>query len=237
MKRFLLFLFFLVIAAPVMWAQQSRPKALILTGHDGPFHDWKKVSVALKEVLAPEFDVTIVQDPEFLASEELHGFDLLVQNYVNWERPTISESARTNLLKFVEGGKGVSLIHFANGAFRDWPDYYRGLARRVWVDGKSGHDAYGAFRVEITNPTHPVTKGLTAFNTTDELYYNQDGDKPVEVLVTGRSKDTGKDEPLAFVYSHGKGRVFQSLLGHDEAAVRQAATLIVSGSLWAAGRK
>ena len=60
---------------------------------------------------------------------------------------------------------------------------------------------------------------MQAFETTDELYFAQQGDQPIEVLTTGRSKITGKDEPLAFVYEYGKGRVFQTLLGHDAASI------------------
>ncbi len=87
----------------------------------------------------------------------------------------------------------------------------------------------------MTGLKHPITEGMAGFDTTDELYFNQRGDLPVEPLATARSKLTGKDEPLAFAYSYGQGRVFQTLLGHDAAAIRAAGELIGRGSLWAAG--
>ena len=43
---------------------------------------------------------------------------------------------------------------------------------------------------------------------------------------------------MAFVYEYGKGRVFQTVLGHDAAAIRVPGTsyLIRRGAVWTAGR-
>ena len=45
---------------------------------------------------------------------------------------------------------------------------------------------------------------MQPFETVDELYYRQQGTEPTDVLVTAKSKDTGKDEPLAWAYEYGK---------------------------------
>src|SRR5205823_7055892 len=86
--------------------------ALILTGHDGPFHDWRKTSKALKEVLEQDdrFTVRIVEDPEFLATGDLFAYDVLVQNYVNWQRPGLSDKAKAGLLRFLQAGRGLVVI-------------------------------------------------------------------------------------------------------------------------------
>ena len=80
---------------------------------------------------------------------------------------------------------------------------------------------------------------MNAFETTDELYYRQQGDMTLEPLVTAKSKDTGKDEPLAWAYEYGKARVFQTVLGHAAESIRGdgPATLIRRGCAWAAGRE
>ncbi|MEX0712209.1 MAG: ThuA domain-containing protein, partial [Pirellulales bacterium] len=214
-------------------------KTLILTGHNHPAHDWRATTKALQAAFQrdPRFDVSVVVDPELLAQESLAEYDLLVQNYVNWERPGLGDESKAALLKFVESGKGLAVVHFANGAFLDWPEY-RKLARRVWIEGKSGHDNYGPFTVHFTGRRHPITEGLHDFETTDELYHDQQGDLPIEPLATAGSRNTGRDEPMAFAYEYGKGRVFQTVLGHDEQAIRNAGTaeLIRRGSAWAAGR-
>lgn len=225
-------------------------QVLILTGHDGPFHNWREVSQMLKVVLERDSRLRcrIVTDPEFLAREDLLAYDLIVQNYVNWERDGLSDAAKKNLLKYLDAGRGMAVIHFANGAFHpslpkaaasDWPEY-RKIVRRVWDHGKglSGHDAYGPFKVQIAPTKHPITEGMVDFDTIDELYYRQQGDETLAPLVTAKSKDTGKNEPLAWAYDYGKARIFQTVLGHSAESIKKegVAMLMRRGAAWAAGR-
>jgi type 1 glutamine amidotransferase len=112
--------------------------------------------------------------------------------------------------------------------------------RRVWDHtGDSAHDAYGPFRVEVTDVRHEITAGIESFQTIDELYYNQKGDEPIEPLLTAWSKDTGRDEPMAWAYSYGNGRVFQTVLGHDTTALSAPALrkLLLQAGIWAAGAR
>jgi len=223
-------------------------ETLILTGHDGPFHDWKQTSKMLKEVLEQDsrFKVRIIEDPEFLAKGDLLAYDLIVQNYVNWERGGLSDKAKEGLLRYLKAGRGFAVIHFANGAFHsslpkakegDWPEY-RKIVRRVWDhNGGSAHDNYGAFKVNITALKHPITEGMKDFDTVDELYFKQAGEEKIEPLVTAKSKVTGKDEPLAWAYEYEKSRVFQTLLGHSADSIKKAGELIRRGSTWAANRE
>ncbi|HEX5447006.1 MAG TPA: ThuA domain-containing protein, partial [Pirellulales bacterium] len=231
-------------------AADDRPiQAFIVTGHNHPAHAWRETTAALQTALGQDrrIQTTVVTDPEFLATDGLRGYDVIVFNYVNWQRPGLSEAARANFQEYLAAGGGLALIHFANGAFHaslpdtppsDWPEY-RQICRRVWdhAPGKSSHDAYGPFRVQIVKD-HPITAGLNSFETIDELYCNQQGDAPIEVLATARSKTTGRDEPMAFVYQYGKGRVFQTVLGHSAESIRTpgAAALIRRGTVWAAGQ-
>jgi type 1 glutamine amidotransferase len=98
---------------------------------------------------------------------------------------------------------------------------------------------YGRFQVKITKALHPITAGMADFETVDELYYRQAGEQPIVPLVTAKSKDTGKDEPLAWASRYEKSRVFQTLLGHAAESIRGAgaALLIRRGCVWAAGRE
>ncbi len=224
-------------------------KALIVTGHNHPAHDWRKVTAALIPVLEqdPRMQVEVIEDPNELADEKLLRYNLVVMNYSSWDRAGLSEAAKVNFLTYLKNGGGLSIIHFANGAFTDtlpnkasdWVEYRTRIVRRVWVhgDGRSGHDAYGPFHVELTASKHPITVGLQPFDTVDELYFKQEGDLPIEPLVSAVSKVTGKNEPLAWAYNYEKSKVFQTLLGHADISVRKAAALIRRGSVWAAGRE
>jgi putative heme-binding domain-containing protein len=232
---------------PPVGAGDKPIQAVIVTGHQHPAHLWRETTPALQEALAQDkrMQITVVTDPEFLASENLHGYDVVVLNYCNWQRPGLSDAAKANFQKYLADGGGLALIHFANGAFHtslpetppsDWPEY-RNICRRIWdhAPGKSGHDAYGHFQVNVVQD-HPITAGLNSFETIDELYCNQQGEGPIEVLATARSTVTGRDEPLAFVYPYGKGRIFQTVLGHAAESIRTPGTaaLIRRGAVWAA---
>ncbi|MBI2928976.1 MAG: ThuA domain-containing protein [Verrucomicrobia bacterium] len=241
-----------VPAGGVESKMEPRIKALILTGHNHPAHDWNPVTAALLLALEqdPRMAVHVSESIEDLATPKIDGYELLVLNYANWERPGLSAAGRENFLKYLNNGGGLALVHFANGAWHPslpntrpedaWPEFYTKICRRVWEHrppNASGHDAFGPFHVEVTAVKHPITAGLAAFDTVDELYFRQAGDEPIEPLVAARSKVAGKDQPLAWTYSYAKARVFQTVLGHADVSVRKAAALIRRGCVWAAGRE
>lgn len=205
---------------------------LILAGNDAhKWHNWERTTPAIKAALEkdPRIRVDVATDFEDLARKKLSDYHVIVQNnYANWHDPKgPSAAAKKAFVDFLQNGGGLVLVHFANGAFHfslpeagasDWPEY-RKIVRRVWNhQGKppSGHDPFGPFVVEPTNVKHAITDGLKSFEVTDELYFRQDGTEPIEPLIAARSRITKTDEPLAWVYSYGKGRVFQTLLGHSE---------------------
>ena len=214
---------------------------LILTGKHHPAHDWQATTAAMKDAFAKDTRIktTVFENPANLATADLSTYDLIVQNYCNWESPTLSSLSRKKLLEFVRGGKGLMLIHFANGAWRDWPEYHGKLARRVWEDGKANHDALGQFTAHIVRPQNRLVSGLRDFTISDELYCSQVGDLPVDPIVTAHSKVTDRDEPLVFTYSEGKGRVFQSLLGHGAESIRTSSysELLRRAVAWTANRE
>ncbi len=225
---------------------EERFRTLVVTGHNHPAHDWRSVTEALIGVIEqdPRAIVHVTENPERLGESGLEAYRTLVFNYSNWERPGLSDRAKKGLVDYLSSGGGLTVVHFANGAFHyslprkdsDWEEYRTRIVRRVWVhgEGKSGHDPYGPFRVEIADVEHEVTRGLESFDTVDELYFRQEGPLPVVPLANARSKVTGNVEPLAWTYDYGRGRVFQTLLGHAAESVRRAGALIRRGTVWSA---
>jgi len=212
-------------------------QALIVTGAD--LHNWKATAPVVAQELEkdPRIKTTVLQDPHALASTPLDKYDVIVLHFMNWKAPAPGEAARNDLKKFVEDGKGLVLVHFACGAWQDWPEF-KDLAGRVWDPKRRAHDPKGPFRVDIVNAKHPITKSLSAFETDDELYTCLVGDRPVDVLATAKSKVDGKDYPMAFTFFCGKGRVFHCVLGHDVKALTNppVAELFRRGAAWAAGQ-
>ncbi|HUT37624.1 MAG TPA: HEAT repeat domain-containing protein [Planctomycetota bacterium] len=218
-------------------ANPDAKKVLIVTGVDSA-HNWKATMRPLADLLEkdPRLACRIVEDPNFLASDEINNYDVVVIHFQNPKPLEKGVEGGKNLLKFVEGGKGVVIVHFGCGALREWPDFVK-VAGRVWDPKMRAHDPRGPFKVNITDVKHPITEGMTTFDTNDELYTCLAGDSPVEVLAVATSKVDKKDYPMALVANVGKGRSFHCALGHDPKALSfpGVAELYRRGAAWAAG--
>jgi type 1 glutamine amidotransferase len=210
-----------------------------VTGEDHPAHHWKETAPVLRTLLEKDGRciVRIVEDPNVLGTDLVFDHDVILLHFRN-EKPLVHEQqARANLTRLVSEGRGLVLVHFACGAFGDWPGFGE-IAGMVW-DGKNTHDPRGPFVVHPTNSSHPITRGTHDFDTVDELYIGLAQRCPVELLASARSKVTGRDHPMAFTHTAGKARVFHTPLGHDVQALQAPGTaeLIRRGCLWAAGRE
>ncbi len=233
-------------AAPAASPASAPEKAriLLVTGVDYPGHLWRRTAPVLAEVLRqdPRLEVFTIEDPWFLDSPAINKYDVILLHFQNWQQPGPGEQARENLRQFVDGGKGLVLVHFACGAwFGEWPEFAK-IAGRVWFGshpgpGKRQHDPYGPFRVEMVRPENPIVRGMRDFDTQDELYTCLVGDYPIEVLAQAKSGIDGKSYPMAFISHYGKGRTFHCVLGHDAAALSAPGVqeLYRRGCAWAAG--
>jgi type 1 glutamine amidotransferase len=215
-----------------------RVKVLVLTGNEYPGHPWKETAPLLGKFLAedPRLKTTVNQNPNFLASPRLADYQAIVLNYMNWQTPDPGPEARRNLQDFVQGGKGLVLVHYACGAFQGWPEFAQ-IAGRAYDPKLRGHDPHGKFTVEIVDVNHPITRGMKSFATVDELYTCLAGDRKIHVLAQAISKVDHKAYPMAFINRYGKGRVFHCVLGHDAQAFRtpEVQELYRRGTAWAAG--
>lgn len=236
---------------------ESPLRVLLFTGNKNhAWHNGEKSTPRIKSALEADsrIQVEVSSDIEDLAQAKLSDYAAIVlNNYANWQDPKgLSEPAKQAFVRYLKGGGGLVVIHFANGAFHyslpeagesDWPEY-RKIVRRVWdhhgrEGAKSGHDAFGPYTVNVTTIEHPITAGLKPFEVTDELYYHQAGSEPIEPLLTARSKDTKQDEPLAWAYQYDEARVFQTLLGHSEQTydAYEPREMLRRAVAWAARRK
>ena len=220
----------------------EKTRILLLTGVDYPGHLWRQTAPVLADALRkdPRLEVFTVEDPAFLDSSAISNYSLIILHFQNWQQPGPGERARENLRQFVQGGKGVALVHFACGAwFGEWPEFSK-LAGRAWAGPGPGvrqHDPFGPFRVEIAKPDNPIVAGLEPFDTQDELYVCLVGDHPIDILAQAKSKVDGKYYPMAFTSHYGQGRTFHCPLGHDAKAlsVPGVQELYRRGCAWAAG--
>jgi len=213
-------------------------RVLLVTGIDHPGHKWRETAPVLREAIEKDerLAVDIVEDPGWLETGDLAPYKVVVHHWMDWKVPPPGPKARTNLDRFVRGGRGLVLVHFGCGAWQDWPGFVQ-LAGRVWDPDLRAHDPRGTFTVDIVDAEHPITRGLKAFETTDELYTCLAGAREIHVLAKATSKVDQKDYPMAFVLTYGQGRVFHCVLGHDVKAFEPepVKTLYRRGAAWAAG--
>jgi uncharacterized protein len=216
----------------------AQQRILIVTGEDYPGHKWQETTPVVKEQLAKDdrWTVEVIDDLKWLREGKLEAYDAVVMHFKNYDPEVPGAAGQENLERYVRAGGGLVLLHFACGAFQEWPEFVK-IAGRVWNPKMRGHDPHGTFRVEIVDREHPITQGLEGFETTDELYTCLDGSTPIRVLAESQSKVDQKPYAMAFVLEYGQGRVFHSPLGHDAAAFRPdpVGELLRRGTAWAAG--
>lgn len=122
-------------------------------------------------------------------------------------------------------------------SFRNEPDY-QFMTGGQWVAHPGDIIDY---RVVITKPDDPITRGISDFAYRSEQYYMH-VDPSNEVLATTTFTDEhfpgigGVDMPVVWKRRYGAGKVFYSSLGHtaDEFAMPEMAVIVERGLLWAA---
>lgn len=193
---------------------------------------------------------------------------VLAFNEVKW-----SDKTKQAFESYVRGGGGVVVVHEANNAFPEWKEFNEmiglgGWAGRneksgpyyYWKDGKytfdyavgvgGSHGERVPYVVNIRDTEHPITRGLPTqwLHKSDELYGNLRGPaKNIQVLATAFSTKetggTGKEEPVLFTIKYGKGRVFQTVMGHAAAGLTESLedvgfqVTLCRGTEWAATGK
>ncbi|WP_347840846.1 ThuA domain-containing protein [uncultured Draconibacterium sp.] len=210
------------------WKQTTQVVTSILE-ESGLFH--VSVSTSPSE---PDDGGWSLWNPDFKA------YDVVLLNCNNIHNKEIRwpEDVEKKLEKYVAEGGGLYILHSANNAFAHWPEYNKmiglgwrspeqGVALQVEDDGEikripvgQGKSTYHGPRhdavIQILN-NHPINKNYPkAWLTPDmELYKFARG--PAEnltVLSYSTDPETNINWPVDWVVAYGKGRVYNSSMGH-----------------------
>ncbi len=230
---------------------EEKLKALLLDGQNN--HNWQQTSPLLVKILESTGRFTVERATSPAKGEDMSGFrprfgdyDVVVSNYNGdlWPAET-----RADFYQYVVEGGGFVVVHAANNAFAEWPEYNLLIGLGGWggrneqsgpyvrfrdgevvldtSPGRGGsHGSRHEFVVRTFDAEHPIMRGLPKawLHTADELYDRLRGPaRNLTVLATAfadpETKGSGEEEPLLMALEHGKGRVFHTALGHDVTAM------------------
>ena len=141
---------------------------------------------------------------------------------------------RAELDAFQERGGALAFIHYAVDGYKA-PDAFARRIGLAWQNGRSRF-RHGPVDLTITDPKHPITRGLEKLHLEDETYWDLAGD-PKAITVLATAVEDRKEWPILWTKEAGKGRVFGCIPGHytwtfDDPLFR---LVLLRGMAWAVG--
>ncbi len=153
----------------------------------------------------------------------------------------LDEAQQANLRAFVEGGKGLVVLHHAVADYTRWPWWYgEVVGGKYLLEPDLGLPASTyQHDVELTVrkvADHPITRDLSPLHLVDETYKGMWISDSVTVLLA--TDHPTSDGPVAWVSPYPQSRVVVVQLGHDRQALRHPGyrELVRRSALWAGGK-
>jgi len=127
-----------------------------------------------------------------------------------WMKPEQGKAVR----QWVDAGGSALMLHNVTHVGLTDPDF-----RHVLGASYTGHPPIRTFKVKVTNPDHPITKGVRDFIVTDEQHYMDYDKDPKHIFLETINEDGLKyrnsaTAPGGWAYDYGKGRVCYMSPGH-----------------------
>ena len=204
-------------------------KVLMIGGRGS--HDWSGFYDILNPLLAKagDFVLDLTLEIDSLRAQTISQYDVVLFYGPGGE--FTNPAQEKGLHDFVKNGGGLVGVH-ATDAFKKSDVYWRLLGGRFTT-----HRG-GEFTIRIMDEKHPVTFQFGDFRIHDETYQNEY--HPKFKLHSLFRMDRGQEQQsMGWVQDYGKGRVFNTTLGHDGKAWKSEAfqKIVRCGIYWAAGRE
>lgn len=194
--------------------------------HDHPrfLEDWS--------VILAERGAEVAGAQRFPTAEELDATDVMILYAA--EGGSIHGEERARLDAFLARGGGLVVLHDA--VCGDAPHWFKGVVGGAW---EHGHAKWytGEMGLYFPDREHPITKGVSNFDLTDEIYYELHMDPDAHVIANS-FRTTHEIRPQMWVYEKDNYRAFVSIPGHyhDTFSLPPYRTLLLRGIAWAGKR-
>jgi uncharacterized protein len=232
----------IAFAASPSQAEHWPDRILYFTHSAGYRHDVIATSQAVLKQLGETsraFKVTTTEDVAAFTAENLRHY-AAVMFFTTGELP-MSDAQKAALLAFVRSGRGFLGVHSATDTFYMWPEY-----RKLIGGYFNEHPWHQKVTVDVAEPASPLVGFLApSFALDDEIYQIRDFDAQTSrILLRLDPASVDLDAPnvhrqdygwpLAWTRSYGRGRVFYTALGHEEAVWRDPRyqQMLTNAILW-----
>jgi type 1 glutamine amidotransferase len=202
----------------------KRINCVLIVG--GLYHDMDFARLELLKLLGEDERVRTRVFENYDNLDAIHEADLII-TYTCDVVPSLP--AQELLRDWVRGGGRWYALHGTNSVLRLLDNGLYGSPRwaPLMMDTLGAqfiaHPPIAPYHVTVADPDHPLTKGVTPFDTTDELYLMEThGDLHVLLETEFGGEATGFDEhtwdngkhPVLFIKKQGEGAVLYNTLGH-----------------------
>lgn len=194
----------------------------------GRYHDFDFARLEILKLLSEHERIRVRVGENYADLAAIGSADALV-TYTCDVRP--DDEQQRALVDFVASGRRWLALHGTNSILQwtaegkvEAPDSMPVLMRLLGSRFMA-HPPLREFEVRVSDPSHPLVRGIDAFKVTDELYLSElYGPNRVllETRYNGRAarefvhRDWHSDEPrpVLYLHEHGAGAVLYCTLGH-----------------------
>ena len=206
-------------------------KLLVFVGTEGIYHDHEGQGRFIADTLSKAGDIAadFSRDYDILAD----GLDDYRSVLFYTDVGNLTEAQENGLLEYIRDGGGFFGLHTAAASFHDAKGYH-GMLNAFF----RGHSVYMDFTVNVIRTDHEITRGLSDFEVTDELYYLKHDPSTSRHLMQAYDPTCDETHVMGFHHTYGEGRVFYFALGHDMAVLENPnfQEIVRRGVLWVGKR-
>lgn len=214
-------------------------------------HDNIPVAVEALQKMAGENNWNIIhtEDSAYFSAENLNNLDLVI--FLQTTGDIFDENQQQSIQAYVENGGGLLTIHTGTVTENNWPWFMEMMGAKF-----VGHPPVQQGKLIIENRNHPATSFFSdsVWVIVDEWYsFDRNPREDVNVLISidefsyevddngwfdGVNQRMG-DHPMVWYRYAGKGRIFQTALGHPAELYSDTFFLkhIRGAIMWTAGKE